>query len=177
MIVPDTKDWTWVLRAPCPECGFDAAIVAPAEVSALLRASADAWREVLAEEDVRVRPRPDRWSPLEYACHVRDVCQLYDERLVLMLTEDEPGYPNWDQDAAAIEARYDQQNPADVAAGLSAAADTLAARFDGVSGARWDRGGFRSDGAHFTVATFAQYFIHDLVHHLNDVTGAPADRI
>jgi hypothetical protein len=22
-IVPDTKDWTWVLRRPCPECGFD----------------------------------------------------------------------------------------------------------------------------------------------------------
>ena len=21
-IVPDTKDWTWVLRQPCLECGF-----------------------------------------------------------------------------------------------------------------------------------------------------------
>lgn len=20
-IVPDTKDWTWVLERPCPECG------------------------------------------------------------------------------------------------------------------------------------------------------------
>ena len=23
-ITPDTKDWTWVLRERCPECGFDA---------------------------------------------------------------------------------------------------------------------------------------------------------
>ena len=23
-IEPDTKDWTWVLDEPCPECGFDA---------------------------------------------------------------------------------------------------------------------------------------------------------
>ena len=23
-IVPDTKDWTWVLDRPCEECGFDA---------------------------------------------------------------------------------------------------------------------------------------------------------
>lgn len=23
-IVPDTKDWTWVLERACPECGFDA---------------------------------------------------------------------------------------------------------------------------------------------------------
>lgn len=22
-ITPDTKDWTWVLERPCPECGFD----------------------------------------------------------------------------------------------------------------------------------------------------------
>ena len=26
-VVPDTKDWTWVLDRPCPECGFDAASV------------------------------------------------------------------------------------------------------------------------------------------------------
>ena len=23
-IVPDDKDWTWVLERVCPECGFDA---------------------------------------------------------------------------------------------------------------------------------------------------------
>ena len=22
-IIPDTKNWTWVLERPCPECGFD----------------------------------------------------------------------------------------------------------------------------------------------------------
>ena len=26
-IDPDTKDWTWVLDRPCPECGFDPARV------------------------------------------------------------------------------------------------------------------------------------------------------
>ena len=24
IIEPDTKDWTWVLDRPCPECGFEA---------------------------------------------------------------------------------------------------------------------------------------------------------
>jgi hypothetical protein len=33
------------------------------------------------------RPSDDRWSALEYACHVRDVFRLYDERLEMMLTE------------------------------------------------------------------------------------------
>jgi hypothetical protein len=31
-IVPDTKDWTWVLERPCPECGFDASGVRRDEV-------------------------------------------------------------------------------------------------------------------------------------------------
>ena len=28
-IVPDGKDWTWVLERPCPECGFDAGRCCP----------------------------------------------------------------------------------------------------------------------------------------------------
>ena len=30
-IEPDTKDWTWVLDRPCPECGFPERLV-PARV-------------------------------------------------------------------------------------------------------------------------------------------------
>jgi hypothetical protein len=170
-IVPDTKDWTWVLERPCPECGFEAASVTREDLPALLRANAAAWRQVLADRDPRPRPRPDRWSPLEYACHVRDVCRVYTERLRLMLTSDDPDYPNWDQDATAEADRYAEQDPATVAAELTAAAEHLAARFAEVGGAQWERTGNRGDGAHFTVDTFARYFIHDPLHHLNDVVG------
>ena len=109
---------------------------------------------------------------MEYGCHVRDVCRIYDERLVLMLTEDGPHYANWDQDATAIEAGYSESDPAVVSAELSEAADSLAARCDGVSGDMWRRTGFRSDGAAFTVESFARYFLHDPAHHLWDVNSA-----
>jgi hypothetical protein len=170
-IVPDTKDWTWVLERPCPECGFASASITRADVPALLVANAAAWRQVLAGPDPHVRPRPDRWSPLEYACHVRDVCRIYAERLHLMLTVDDPHYPNWDQDATAVADRYAEQDPATVATELTAAAEHLAARFAEVTDAQWARTGSRSDGAHFTVDTFARYFIHDPVHHLHDAVG------
>src|SRR4051794_39053609 len=98
-ITPDDKDWTWVLAARCPECGFVAAAVAREDVAAMVRANAAAWPVVLARPDVARRPDPATWSPLEYACHVRDVFRIYDYRLELMLTQDDPGYPNWDQDA------------------------------------------------------------------------------
>src|SRR3569623_2096533 len=115
-IVPDTKDWTWVLDAQCPECGFRADSFARAEIPALQRANVDAWRAGLAGSgDLRARPRPDKWSPLEYGCHVRDVFRLYKDRLELMLSEDDPAYPNWDQDETAVRDRYGEQDQTAVA--------------------------------------------------------------
>jgi len=170
-IVPDTKNWTWVLTRPCPECGFDARGFPREETAQRLRANAASWREVLHRPDVGRRPADDVWSPLEYACHVRDVFRIYDERLRLMLTEDAPAYPNWDQDATAVAERYAEQDPEVVDRELRAAAAALAARFEQVSGDDWDRTGTRSDGAEFTVETFARYLLHDPVHHLWDVTA------
>jgi DinB superfamily len=172
--VPDGKDWTWVLDRTCPECGLDTRQVQPENVGALLRDNASGWRSVLAgpEASVRARPTPYVWSALEYGCHVRDVFRLYDERLHLMLTEDGPHYPNWDQDATAVQARYSEQDPAQVCAVLLEAAQSLADGFDRVEGDQWQRTGVRSDGASFTVATFARYLVHDPIHHLHDVLRA-----
>ena len=87
MIQPDTKDWTWVLERHCDECGFDAATVARHDIGRLLRENAAAWRPVLARSDVAIRPDEATWSPLEYACHVRDVFRLFAQRLALMLAD------------------------------------------------------------------------------------------
>jgi DinB superfamily len=170
-IVPDAKDWTWVLRRPCPECGLDTHAFTREEIPVLVRANAAGWRKPLAAPDAARRPRPGKWSALEYGCHVRDVLKLYDYRLCLMLTRDDPLYPNWDQDETAVAERYDTQDPGTVATELAAAADKVAARFAAVAGDQWLRPGRRSDGASFTVETFGRYFVHDPVHHLCDVTG------
>lgn len=169
-IVPDDKDWTWVLARPCPECEYEAASLDPAHMGRLLRDNGAAWHAALAAGDhVRTRTVPDRWSVLEYGCHVRDVFRLFDHRLRRMLDEDDPLFVNWDQDATAIDDRYGEQDPALVAAEVIPAADALAARFDTVTGDQWQRPGRRSDGAQFTVETFARYLMHDPVHHLWDI--------
>ena len=169
VIAPDTKDWTWVVEKPCPQCGFDASKLEPADVAALVRSNAAAWPAVANRADSRVRPDESTWSPLEYAAHVRDVLRLYDDRLHLMLDQDDPVYPNWDQDATAVAERYNEQDPAAVAAGLAEAADAIAADFDSLADEQWQRPGRRSDGAVFTITTFARYFAHDIEHHRHDV--------
>ncbi|MFI6846949.1 DinB family protein [Kitasatospora sp. NBC_00085] len=175
-IVPDTKDWTWVLERPCPDCGLESAAVSREAVPGLIRDNADAWVAVLAgdEEALRRRPRPEIWSDLEYACHVRDVFRLFHFRLNLMLDQENPDFPNWDQDETAAAERYWEAQPEEVAADLAEAARVLADAFEQVSGDQWHRTGNRSDGARFTVESFSHYLVHDPVHHLYDVTGERA---
>jgi hypothetical protein len=171
-IIPDDKDWTWVLERPCPECGFDAHEIELQEVPSMLRKLASAWQEVLLRVDVAKRPSPDKWSPLEYSCHVRDVFGLFDERLQLMLAEDGARFENWDQDKTAVEERYDLQDPSVVSREIADAGEALAARFAQVEGSFGEHRGIRSNGSEFTVTTLAIYLSHDLTHHLWDVQNA-----
>ena len=115
------------------------------------------------------RPDERTWSPLEYACHVRDVHRIYRERLRLMLTQDDPLYPNWDQDQTAVAERYAEQDPDRVADELERAADEVADAFAALTPEQWSRPGRRSDGASFTVSSMARYYLHDVVHHRYDV--------
>ena len=97
--------------------------------------------------------------------------RLYDDRLQLMLAQDNPLYENWDQDETAIAERYDEQDPAVVAGELREAAHRIADHFAALLPSDWARTGRRSDGAAFTVESFSRYFLHDIVHHLHDVGG------
>lgn len=173
-IVPDTKDWTWVLERRCPECGLDASAVSFRDIPALTRANAEGWMPVLERADVRERPNETTWSPLEYAAHVRDVYAVMGGRLRLMLEHDDPEFENWDQDATAVAERYGEQDPAVVAVQLRDGAFAIADAWEAVPDAALGRSGRRSNGSVFTVETLARYFIHDVVHHLWDVRGTAA---
>ncbi|WP_197522765.1 DinB family protein [Occultella aeris] len=173
-ITGDDKDWTWVLDRRCPECGLDAGAITLADVPGAIRAQIPLWPEVLHRPDVRERPDPGTWSTLEYAAHVRDVFEVFAGRLDLMLTEDDPLFPNWDQDATAVAGRYGELEPHDVSLELQRRGASLASDFDAVTPEQATRSGLRSNGSVFTVLTLAQYLIHDLVHHAWDVTQGRA---
>ena len=167
----DTKDWTWVLERPCNECGFDGADYARQDLSTHIRANAREWQSELSRDDVRIRPNEGRWSVLEYACHARDVYRIFLERLILMETEVDPLFANWDQDEAAINDHYELQDPQIVARELATAAEILAQRLDDVDEDEWSRSGTRSNGSRFTIETLGIYLLHDSLHHLWDVTA------
>ncbi|MCU0270827.1 MAG: DinB family protein [Acidimicrobiales bacterium] len=173
LIEPDTKDWTWVLTRACLDCGFDASAFDARATGAAVRAVAASWQDQLARADVATRPSPTTWSPLEYGCHVRDVLVIGRRRLARMLAEDDPLFDNWDQDRTAVEEDYGAQDPDRVRDELAEVAAQVAELLDHVGDEAWSRPGRRSDGARFTVDSFARYLVHDPVHHLWDVGAAP----
>jgi len=141
------------------------------KVAGWLREKAACWPAVCVRADAGVRPEPQVWSPLEYACHVRDVCRVFEHRVGLMRSEAGPAFESWDQDDAAIADDYGSQEAVAVGVELSAAAEAAAWAFETVQPGEWQRTGRRADGFGFTIETLGQYFLHDVIHHLHDVHG------
>ncbi|MGB3301548.1 methyltransferase type 12 [Gordonia sp. (in: high G+C Gram-positive bacteria)] len=174
-IEPETKDWAWVITSSCPECGFDPHTVERADISNRILASVDGWSTVLSQPNVTARPDSQTWSPLEYACHVRDMIAVMTERLDAMLHSQPVCFNDWNQDATAVDSDYGSQVPRTVGDQLGAAAAGFAELYRLVGDDNWERQGLRSDNLVFTVETLAVYAIHDLEHHRVDV-GLPARR-
>ncbi|AYF78228.1 DinB family protein [Nocardia yunnanensis] len=190
-IVPDAKDWTWVLERTCADCGFDPDATAFEAVPGLTRDSAARLAVALERPDARQRPDDSTWSTVEYAAHVRDVCRIFLHRLDIARTgaarpgpsiaaydttvtvgdNGIPMFANWDQDATAVAAHYADAETATVAAELADAAETAARAFEVVPLDERDRAALRSNGSAFTIDSMARYFVHDLVHHVHDVRG------
>lgn len=170
-IIPDEKDWTWVLERSCPDCGFTASKATPATAATMLPAVLPRWQSALRRPDVEVRPEQGTWSVLEYSAHVRDVFEVFTARLELMLRENNPTFANWDQDQAAIDGNYPALDPEVVSRELVQNGLDAAAAYGAVAEEHWDRHGLRSNGAAFTVVTLTGYFLHDVVHHLHDINA------
>jgi hypothetical protein len=173
---PDDADWTWVLTRPCPDCGFDAAATRTDDVPTILRDAARRYAAVLGRDDVRTRPVEEVWSPLEYVCHVRDVCDVMRGRLEQIL--DGGGqlvrFANWDQDATAVEQQYWRSDREVVARELTEAFEAAATAYALPSGTQWEWPALRSNGSQFTARTLALYFAHDIRHHLWDLSDVSA---
>ncbi|MEO7131939.1 MAG: DinB family protein [Dermatophilaceae bacterium] len=170
---PDGADWTWVLTRPCPDCGFDAAHLGRDQIPELLQDAKRRYAAVLGQGEVRARPASGVWSPLEYSCHVRDVCVVMTARLEQIL--DGCGrvvtFADWDQDRAAANGRYWRSDPTAVQQEVTDAFDAAAAAYARPVEGEWAWPALRSNGSRFTAETLARYFLHDVRHHLWDVRG------
>jgi len=165
----DAQDWVRLSWDGCPECGFQP--VGPDRIPGCIRDTIPAWLDALHAADAARRPAPGVWSTLEYGCHVRDVCGAFADRLRRVLDAEGAVCPEFDSQAAALRGDYAGQDPREVAEESAQRAEEIAQRFVAVPADQWGRRGRRSDGPAFTVASMSNHFLHELEHHLYDVTA------
>ncbi len=162
-----------VLTDACHTCGFSYDM-GRAEIIGWMRSDAAEFlvrfREI-DDDDVRQRLAPDVWSPLEYACHVRDVLRVQRERVLQAQREDEPAFTPMRRDERVVEERYNEQDPDAVAAELRVAADALIATLDELDDAGWMRRGVYNypEPQLRTVEWIAIHTVHELLHHRFDI--------
>jgi hypothetical protein len=166
-----------VQTEPCEECRFDPLELDPEALPAAARDLGRKYRAPLSRflpgEDgaalVRSRSTPEVWTPLEYACHVRDVLAVFSERVQRALVEDDPQLGWWDHEGAVVAQRYNEQDPGKVADQLATNAEVFATLLTSVPAAGWARSAHRREGEPFTVIGLARFAVHEGRHHLLDV--------
>lgn len=158
----------------CPECGFeydldqagaaDVAIVATvAEAVALLTP--------LTDEEARARPDPQTWSPLEYACHLRDVFLVQRERVLLARRVEEPDLVPMGRDERAVHDGYAEQDPEIVVRQLTDAALLFANVLARLDDDAWERTVIYNYPAPTarSLRWVAVHTEHEARHHLGDI--------
>ncbi|GAA0564823.1 DinB family protein [Paractinoplanes ferrugineus] len=157
----------------CAECGFDYDSVTPGELPTRLAEAGPRFAAALHPiTDPRRRPAVDVWSPLEYACHVRDVLRVQRQRLELALRADDPPVTPMGRDELAVRDAYNTQDPQLVLTALTEAATTLARSFAALTPAQWTRTTRYNwpAAASRTLLWLGRHTIHEVEHHLLDVT-------
>ena len=165
----------------CEVCGFGWDEVTVDEVPGRIAAIGPRYRDLLLPPDrpagwadaVRTRPDAGTWSPLEYACHVRDVLLVQRDRLYVALVEDNPTFSPMYRDDRVELGAYADEDAGEVATHIEVAARLLARTFAVLDPVLLDRTcvyAYPSVAARSLVWLGAQT-IHEAEHHATDLAA------
>jgi hypothetical protein len=153
----------------CTECGFtyDESL----DVPPLLVAGVAETVSLLRTGDLRTRRSPEVWSPLEYACHLRDMLLVQRERVLLARRVVRPDCTPMGRDERVEHDGYADQAPADVARQLTDAGELFANVLRRLPAHEWERAVLYRypEPTVRTLRWVALHTLHEVRHHLLDI--------
>lgn len=170
----------------CAECGFEYDLTRADTVGAEIVQGARLLGQLITDPEAAVRSRqePATWSPLEYACHVRDVLLVQRERVLLARRRDTPPLEPMGRDERADHDGYLEQAPefggesgqggeCDVARQLGDVARLFANVLSRLDNEDWQRTVIYNypTPAERSLAWVAVHTLHEVEHHLLDARG------
>jgi hypothetical protein len=157
----------------CDVCGFVYAGVTPGDVAPRLTAATTSLANVMAASGdvVRIRPSEQRWSILEYACHLRDVLISIRERLILATIVDVPTGVALHRDERVERGFYRNDSVDDVAEDIRMLSRLLLTTYAVLSAHDLQRRLIYSPVSpnEVTILWAAAQAVHEAEHHLADV--------
>jgi uncharacterized damage-inducible protein DinB len=161
----------------CEVCDFDYDAVAQGAIAPMLRHYGAAIGRALSlgvddevewQDALKRRPADAVWSPIEYAGHVVDALHAQHDLVSLGLTE------------RVTEQGYNERDVRTVRELLAVAVARFADAYDGLADEQFERTGIYNwpVRAERTLAWLGRHTIHELRHHLGDISSgiAAADR-
>jgi DinB superfamily len=157
----------------CADCGFAWGDIPVASFGPSLTSLRERYAERLAagEAELRRRPTPDVWSPLEYASHARDVLWAQRDRVYLTLVEVRPSFARMYREERVGLARYAEESPAQVRADLDVVFGQMLTALTGRSPEDWARRliyNYPGPEEH-DLAWLGRHTLHECEHHLVDI--------
>jgi len=139
----------------------------------VLSACDQAARLLVSCEDaqLRVRAQPDRWSTLEYGCHVRDVLLVQRERVLKALRGHGHEFMAMGRDERVEHDGYNGQDPYNVAAQIEQSALMFTSLLDRLTDEDWELTitYMFPDPDLRRLRWVAVHTAHEVVHHLADM--------
>lgn len=158
----------------CEGCGFTWDTLEPGSVPGRVRAAGRRIGMLLGMDvDHTARPRPGRWSTVEYAAHVRDAALNLRDRMILALAEDAPRPPSMYPAQRVDAGLYRLETAASLAVDVDCAAGIFARFADVLPERAWQRrlGYPWPREAERSLAWVAAQVVHELEHHGEDITA------
>jgi uncharacterized damage-inducible protein DinB len=135
-----------------------------ASLPRLRRAVAD-----LSPEQLRARPVPGQWSPLEVVCHLVDSEQAWCHRMKRVIVEDKPLLIGYDESRFTAGLAYHQNELAEALDLLETMRRQLARTLRGVPDSAWSRTGIHSEFGLMTLEDMLRAEVEHVPHHLNHI--------
>ena len=134
----------------------------------------------LSAATLRRRPEPGTWSITEYLCHVRDVFDVYSDRINQTLVQEHPVLEPMHNDRRAEQGHYNDQDAAEVVDALVGGAAKLKTLIMSIAPEQCHRTATRLPGEQRTLLWLVRQVAHEGIHHLGDIErhkGEPTKRL
>jgi len=140
----------------------------PSEVIAQLARGPGTLRAVVADVprgDLTRRPRPEKWSAHEHACHVALVESLWAERVERILTEEVPTIVSYEPDADEPSDRLSSMNLEAALGAYERGRGALLSRLQALAPADWERRAVNTAHTRYSLFLMCRHAaLHDMLH-------------